>query len=181
MQSSSTLTHIALSTIVLLNGIGILTKVITSGDSLGEVLIAWAVCAFVFSVLMFLVISVLRTIHYATHLHGSNFATAQYLPTHAIRYLRTSVALYPTPAWVREAIPAYCTPVEALNVYSADASSTSIHPTPTTITTVVKSHEDDCTFATSPFASPPIYTIKIFVSKEQIVFHDDAVSVDSYV
>lgn len=178
---SPVLVHATLSTIAVLNGILILVTATINSYSLGALLFAWGVCAAVFSIFLFFAVFVLKSVQRATRPHADDLEAAQHLLTHAVSPVRYSEPFHHAPTWTRERLPAYCTPVEALNIYSEGISSTVCQSVPATVAVVVESYEDDCTFATSPFTSPPIYTMEIFVSREQVVFHDDATSVDSYV
>ncbi|KAF8606546.1 hypothetical protein BDV93DRAFT_553711 [Ceratobasidium sp. AG-I] len=181
MQYSLFITHATLSTIVVLNGIGILAKIIIIGDTLGDVLIDWVVCAFVFSIFMFFIVLILRLPQHATRPHVDDLEATQHLLAYTVPPVRDSEPLHPTLTWTPETLPAYCTPVEALNSYSEETFAASVHSVPVAAMGVIESHQDDCTFATSPFTSPPVYTMEIFVSKEQVILHDDAISIGSYV
>jgi formate-dependent phosphoribosylglycinamide formyltransferase (GAR transformylase) len=70
-------------------------------------------------------------------------------------------------------LPKYCTPVEVLNeCYSHDGPATT-HSVPTTVTTIGNPNAATLTFGTSPFTSPPVFGIEIFVSKEEVVVYDE--------
>ncbi|KAG8714135.1 hypothetical protein FRC11_009710 [Ceratobasidium sp. 423] len=75
-----------------------------------------------------------------------------------------------------QSTPAYCTPLEMLNKLSSETSESDEHDARATFATVVEGSEDDCTFATSPFTSPPMYTMEIFVCQEETVVYEDFIA-----
>ncbi|KAG9104438.1 hypothetical protein FRC06_002384 [Ceratobasidium sp. 370] len=79
----------------------------------------------------------------------------------------------PSPVWTREELPAYCTRVEILN--QSPPHGASAQPPPVTVTALTESHSNDYTFATSPFTSPPVFAMQIFITKEEVVVSDEVV------
>ncbi|QRV89928.1 hypothetical protein RhiJN_17946 [Ceratobasidium sp. AG-Ba] len=78
-----------------------------------------------------------------------------------------------TPIRVHKELPAYRTRVELLNDYfPCDKPNPAALPA---VTAAIENRSDNYTFATSPFTSPPVFAIQIFVSKEEIVISDEAI------
>ncbi|KAG8689948.1 hypothetical protein FRC08_010734 [Ceratobasidium sp. 394] len=78
-----------------------------------------------------------------------------------------------SPIWPRGEPPAYCTRVEILNKPCSQEAST--QPSLVAVAAVAESHSGDYTFATSPFTSPPVFAMEIFITKEEVVVSDEVV------
>ncbi|KAJ1307376.1 hypothetical protein OPQ81_001481 [Rhizoctonia solani] len=71
---------------------------------------------------------------------------------------------------------AYCTPLEMLNKMSSKTDASEYHDLQTMFATVVEGSEDNSAFSTSPFTSPPMYAMEIFVRKEETILYEDAIN-----
>jgi hypothetical protein len=141
------------------------------GSWLVAVLIVWGVCAVIFGVTAVFAAWSLRRANYSKYLE-ENQSSLTWSPPRILDAEHSQSGL----AWADKELPKYCTPVEILNEYHFhDGPATSAESTPTAIATIAKSKSDDFTFGTSPFTSPPVFAMEIFISKEEVVVHEEVV------
>ncbi|QRV75233.1 hypothetical protein RhiJN_03248 [Ceratobasidium sp. AG-Ba] len=100
------------------------------------------------------------------HTESSQLSRASYSTFYEAYYSQPPIRIH-------EELPAYCTRVELLNdCFPCDKPNPAALPA---VTAAVENRSDNYTFATSPFTSPPVFAIQIFVSKEEIVISDEAI------
>ncbi|KAH7341927.1 hypothetical protein B0J17DRAFT_626353 [Rhizoctonia solani] len=173
LEAKATLFKVTVFSIILVLSLTFLT-----GNLILSLFVLWGVCALVFGVMVFSLVWRPRISTLATQYDVGDFEAARLLsdpvlsnPTH--KNVKPQPFTRSTTCGLNDT-PVHCTPLEMLNKMSSETDASDGHSVhvQTTFATVAEGFENDCTFATSPFTSPPMYTMEIFVSKETVVYED---------
>ncbi|KAG8726397.1 hypothetical protein FRC12_023439 [Ceratobasidium sp. 428] len=165
-------TFITLLMLVVLADTFILALVPVTGSWFLAALIAWGICVALFSAIGLFTVWVSPVLPIPNHPRPNIFESPSGF--HGWSWpIPSTLDSQQMPTWMSDECPAYHTRVEILNEPSArDDSSSLTQPTFVAVTVLAESHSE-YTFATSPFTSPPVFSMQIFVSREQVVNFDE--------